>query len=447
MQVAEKQRKLGIREVETLAPNQTIWCPSVAGFGARRRAGQDVSFVLLYRNADGRKRRYTIGKHGSPWVPETARAEARRVLSLVAKGEDPAGAKQAWREAPTVSEVCDAYLRDAEAGTLLTRRGKPKKASTLVTDRSRIDSHIRPHLGAMKAAAVTAKDTRAFMAAVMAGRGARRVTTGKLRGLSYVRGGSGAAARTMGLLGAIFAYAVEQGIRADNPVRGIVRPADGKRDRRLSDAEYAALGAVLRELVEALAPRKDGKPKRAEVWPHAVAAARFLALTGWRLGEALDLRWQHVDLTTRTARLSDTKTGASVRPLAWAALNVLMRQRMLVPHEPDNRVFPPARGEGAMTGFPKALARITAKATLPADVTAHTLRHSAASVGGDLGLSDLAIGAVLGHRSGTVTSRYIHAADAITLKTADAIAASVAERMGDAQPTGAVMRFPHAGAA
>jgi integrase len=92
----------------------------------------------------------------------------------------------------------------------------------------------------------------------------------------------------MGLLGAIFTYAVRRRMRTDNPVHGVMRPADGKRERRLSDLEYAAMGTVLRHATDE------------NIWPAAVACVRFLALTGWRSGEALTLRWDHVDLATRT---------------------------------------------------------------------------------------------------------------------------------------------------
>lgn len=50
---------------------------------------------------------------------------------------------------------------------------------------------------------------------------------------------------------------------------------------------------------------------RSAVWPVAIAAARFLALTGWRSREALGLRWKEIDLGRRTAMLGETKTGRS----------------------------------------------------------------------------------------------------------------------------------------
>ena len=60
----------------------------------------------------------------------------------------------------------------------------------------------------MKVAAVTREDVEDFMHKVARGKTAGRARTGKTRGLSNVRGGTGTASRTVGLLGAIFSYAV-----------------------------------------------------------------------------------------------------------------------------------------------------------------------------------------------------------------------------------------------
>ena len=174
------------------------------GFGARRQRSAAVAYVLIFRTAEGRTRRYTIGRHGAPWTPDTAREEARRLLGETVTGADPAADKQSKRRAETVAELCDLYWSDAEAGRLLTRRKAPKKASTLLSDKGRIEKHIKPLLGRMKVAAVTREDVEAFMHAVAEGKTAARSKTGKKRGLSNVRGGMGTASRTVGLLGAIF---------------------------------------------------------------------------------------------------------------------------------------------------------------------------------------------------------------------------------------------------
>jgi integrase len=413
--MAERKR-IGLREVRALGPNQEIWDAAVPGFGARRQRSPAVAYVLMFRTSEGRTRRYTIGRHGAPWTPDTAREEARRLLGEAVTGADPAADKQSKRRAETVAELCDLYWSDAEAGRLLTRRKAPKKASTLLSDKGRIEKHVKPLLGRMKVAAVTREDVEDFMHAVAAGKTAGRAKTAKKRGLSNVRGGVGTASRTVGLLGAIFSYAVRHRMRADNPVHGVMRPADGKRERRLSDDEYGVLGRALR------------RAEAETVWPAAVAAARFLVLTGWRSGEALGLRWADVDLTRRTATLADTKTGRSMRPLSHTACDVL---RALGRSADAALVFPPTRGEGTMTGFRKLWDRIAGLGDLPADVTPHVLRHSFASLAGDIGYSEPTIAALIGHRGHTITSRYVHSADAVLLAAADAVAAETANRMGE----------------
>src|SRR5260370_292231 len=124
-----------------------------------------------------------------------------------------------------------------DAGRLLTRRKVAKKSSTLATDRGRIARHIKPQLGSMAVAAVAREDIEGFMHAVAEGKTAARIKT-KKRGLARVRGGRGTASRTVGLLGAIFSYAVRHRMRRGNPVPGVMRFADGRRQRRLRDEGY-----------------------------------------------------------------------------------------------------------------------------------------------------------------------------------------------------------------
>jgi integrase len=405
-----ERERIGQRHIKALQPGQVVWDSAVIGFGARRQRSEAVSYFVFYRTVEGRQRWQTIGRHGAPWVPDTARDEARRLLGEVARGKDPAGQKLAIRKAVTVGELCDRYMADAKAGLVLTRFGAGKKASTLSIDEGRIARHIKPVLGGLAVAAVTAADIRNLRDAVAAGKTACDVKTGH-RGLARVRGGKGAATRALRLCGGIFTYAIAHGIRADNPVRGVPQFQDGQRERRLHAPEYRALGKALRQADKS-------------AWPPAVAAARFLALTGWRSGEALNLKWSEVDLAVRTAVLPGTKTGRSMRPLSSAACDVLRK----LPRVGD-LVFPSSRGGGPMPKPAKHWTRIIKLTGLSADVSPHTLRHSFACTAADLGYSDLTIAALLGHKTRTVTSRYARTADPVLLAAADAIANRIRELM------------------
>jgi integrase len=373
-------------------------------------------FFLEYRTADGARRRFTIGRFGQPWTLDGARKEASRLLhEIKVKGVDVQADKRARREAPTMMELCDEYLAAVEKGAVLKRGGKAKKASTIATDRSRIEAHIKPILGKTKVAAVATKDVEKFMASVADGKTAKRVKLDKPRALSNRRGGKGAASRTVGLLGAIFTYAVKEGFRQDNPVRGVIRPADGKRERRLSDEEYKALG----DAITALGTGEDA------MWSAALAAIKFLALTGWRSGEVVELTRGKVDQAKRLA-IIETKTDTSIRPLSKEAMDILRAQGT---GAADTLLFPPTRGKGVMSGFPSFFDRARKEAGLDESVTPHVLRHTFISVAADLEYSESTIGILVGHKQHSITSRYTHRADAVLLAAADTVALEISRRM------------------
>jgi integrase len=410
--VARDIGRIGVREVQRLGPQEVIWDSSVIGFGARRQTGVGVTFVLQYRTQEGRQRFFRIGRHGSPWNPDTARQEARRLLGEIAKGGDPAVSKSKLRQAAmTVSDLCDRYMADAEAGRLLTRRRIAKRPSTLISDRGRVARHIKPLLGHLPVAGVSRADVEAMMHSIAEGATAATAKT-RPRGLSVVRGGRGVASRTVGLLGGIFTFAIRQDLRSDNPVHGVVKFADNRRERRLTDNEFRQLGHGLR-LAE-----------HGGMWGPAVAATRMMALTGWRRGEVLGLRWSEVDLDRRTARLIETKTGGSIRPLPDQVCDLVRAQA-----RGNDLVFPTTSNSGPMAGFRKLWLKIGKLAGLPLDVTPHVLRHSFASLAADLGFSEPTIAGLVGHKLHTVTGRYVHCADVALLDAADRVANRIAKMM------------------
>ena len=105
--------RLTKRTVDALTPpgeGQTfLWDRELRGFGVRIIPSGLKTFILQYRNAEGRSRRIVLGRYGVMTV-EKAREQARIKLGAVAAGADPAEESAASREAITVAEVCDWYL-------------------------------------------------------------------------------------------------------------------------------------------------------------------------------------------------------------------------------------------------------------------------------------------------------------------------------------------------
>jgi len=88
-------------------------------------------------------------------------------------------------------------------------------------------------------------------------------------------------------------------------------------------------------------------------------------------------------------------------------------------------VFPADRGCGCFTAAVGVLERVCTAGRLD-DVTPHTLRHTFASVAGDLGFSELTIRALLGHAARGVTQRYVHIDEALRL-AADRVSTEIAK--------------------
>lgn len=384
-----------------------IWDEELPSFGLRVFASGRRSYVIQYR-ARGRSRRFTIGKHGI-WTAETARREAKVLLGKIARGGNPAEQRLLDREAMTVQELCERYRLDLEKGLILGKGDRPKKPSTISTDIGRIDRHILPLLGNRRVKDLTTADINRTMKDIMAGKTRVSVKTDKLRGRSIVRGGAGTAARTIGLLGGILTYAVDLGVIDRNPASGVRRPKDQVKSRRLSEHEYRLLGKVL----------EDAATK--EKYETAAAIIRLLALTGCRRSEMTQLRWNEVDLEGSCLRLSDSKEGASVRPIGLAAVEALER------HQKTASllfIFPGWESDTPFGALPGQWRKIFASTEL-ADITPHVLRHSFASIANDLGFTEATIAALVGHSRASITSRYIHTIDGTLIAAADTIAAFI----------------------
>jgi integrase len=359
--------RIGLREIQAMQPNTILWDLEVRGFVARRQFSEIVTYSVIFRNREARQHWYKLGRHPI-LTPHIARQEAIRVLRAVTLGEDPSAERRALRSALTVAELCDEY----------SARDNGKKPITIRSDNSRIKLHIKPKLGRMRVASITSEQIEVFMHSLSAG----------------------SQSRTVGLLGAIFSYAVKRKLLAANPCSTVEKPADVKRNRRLSDAEYVQLGAALDDSMVS------------DIF-------LLLAVTGWRSSEAKNLRWTECDLERNIVTLGDTKTGVSVRPLSSAAIEIIKRQKQNgAPYvfEHDN-------------GVPVTnISHYWRKLEMAKDVTPHVLRHSFASLGADLGLADSTIAGLIGHKQQSVTSRYLHL-DKALVSAANIVAAATMKLM------------------
>ncbi|WP_197420486.1 tyrosine-type recombinase/integrase [Sphingomonas sp. CCH5-D11] len=425
-----------------------FWDDELKGFGIRVFPSGQRTFVVKFRTRSGRQRWLRIGAFG-PLTAEQARDRAKVELAKVVEGDDPAEDRDRLRAAITLNRLCDLYLEAADAGLVLGRKGLPKKVSSIESDRSRLNAHVRPLLGHIKASEITRADIEAFKKDVVLGRTAKNEKLG-FRARSIVKGGKGVVTRTLGTLGAIFVWGGENGYVDTNPVRGVKRFADKQKKAMLTSEQYRWLALAL----DTLEARRDrnGAPMHSAV---GLDAVRFIALTGVRRGEAQHLGWEEVDANGTCVALGETKTGFSLRPLSRAAFAVVDRQPAIA-----DFVFPAGperKGYGGLSGLWKTVQR-TAKRladeeaatrgealleTGPLDgLTLHSLRHSFAGVAEQLGATIPTIAALLGHRLGGVTGGYIlKRVDILLIDAANRVADHIVLQMNGEAPPSNIIAF------
>jgi integrase len=392
--------KLTKREVEAAKPEGKdvfLWDSEIPGFGVRVKSSGVRSYVLQYRNAEGRSRRLTIGRHGILTV-EQARREARRLLAGASTGKDPSQEKVDRRKGSTVTALCERYLCEYAL--------PHKKPRSIAEDRRLIEKHVLPALGALKVDAVTERDLS-------------RLIHG-LRETPYQ------ANRVRSLLSKVFAMAEKWGFRArrTNPVPFVERFKEKPRQRFLSAAELSRLGGALQEI-----ERLGGVPRGIELYrigPEVIGALRLLLFTGARLNEILTLRWSEVDFEGACLHLADSKTGEKTVYLGTPALEVLAS----LPRGENPWVIPGGRPGSHLVNLRKPWVKILEFAGLE-KIRLHDLRHSFASIAAGASLGLPIIGKLLGHTQAETTQRYAHLADDPLRAAAEEVGKRIAEAMGN----------------
>ena len=346
--------------VERLQPDSGwLWDIEVKGLGARRQV-DGVFYYLRYR-LGGVQRVKSIGRHGSPWTPDTARTKAKEKLGKAAAGADPFAEEAKVRNAETFGGEVTRYLARKRAVM------KPRAFAE-------VERHLMNHAKPLHRMRLGEIDRRTIA----------------LR-LAEIEEASGPVARNRvrSSLSALFAWAITEGFIETNPVTGTAKAEEGSgRERVLSPTELAEVWAALED-------------------DQFGDIVRLLILTGQRREEIGGLCWSEVDFKRGLIVLPPARTKNKRLheiPLSPLALAILKRQ-------PRRRELVFGIGKGGFSGWSDckegldqrlfaARREANPKAKPLVEWRLHDLRRTAATQMAEFGVLPHIIEAVLNHVSG-----------------------------------------------
>ena len=378
--------RLGVNAITAAKPRPkeyTMWDGSLAHFGVRVHPSGIKSFIVQTR-VQGRMRKLTLGRFPEMGV-EKARREAAVILARLWGGETVA--------APRKTKA--ALFRDF-AARYRERRKARWKPSTLETFDIYLKNRLMPHFGRMRLDTIDHVRVSAWFDAASIDR-------------------PGAANRAFEILRAMLAATRQWGELSEHVPDACANIAKNRRKpvaRFLSREELERLGTVL--------DRHRGE----RPWP--VVAIRLLTLTGARLSEVLNLRWDEIGELSNdgaSARLEDSKTGPRT---VWLGPEAVRLLAALPRREEGGRVFPDDLTSHRLYTF---WCGIREEAGL-SGLRIHDARHTWASQGVMNGVGLTTVGRLLGHRKRRTTAIYAHLDDAVLQDAAAQAAAVIAQAMG-----------------
>ncbi|TCJ37358.1 site-specific integrase [Parafrankia sp. BMG5.11] len=344
-----------------------LWDDQLRGFGLRATPNGARSYVFQYRmgGREAPSRRYTIGRHGSPWTPQTARKEAERIAMLVQQKVDPVQADHERRR-QAVDLAFDAYV-DTFVDLYLKKRWKQWSLGAGVLRREAVSVLKKKPLPQIKRSDLSGIWDRLQDRPAVA-----RLTHATLRKL--------------------FRWAVSRGDLERSPLEGVEAPPPvAARDRVLCDDELAAVWAG----AGGIGGQFEGLLK-------------LLMLTGQRREEVAALSWGELDRrgSTWTLPAGRSKNGKPhLVPLGTLALAVLNEVAAGKEWPARGLVFS-TTGITPVSGFSKVKRRLdehltAALAEPPPPWRLHDLRRTVATGLQRLGIRFEVTEAVLNHSSGS----------------------------------------------
>lgn len=313
--------KITKRTIDSLVSQDYIgfvWDLDTKGFGAKFTKSGAISYVVQYRmgGREAATRRYTIGRHGSPWTPTTARTEAERLLILVAQGRDPVEADILRRREAvdlTFSNYADLFGNSVrgEGWTKMVKRS--------------LRLHVKPILKNKPLPQITRSDIAAVLDAMPVSQIAKRRDV-------------------FAVIRRMFRWAVSRGDLERSPTEGMETPPPvTPRERWLADDEL----------------------KR--IWKHAPTAdpcfgpiVRLLIVTGQRREEVSRIAWEELDRAEKLWTLPGTRTKngkANTIPLNDLAIRVLDDVAGGAQWPGHGRLFLTSRG-GSFTSYHKGKLKV-----------------------------------------------------------------------------------------
>jgi integrase len=392
----------------------------------RRHGARADRYYTLRFTVNGKQTEEALGWSSDGWTLGRAQEELGRIRAAGRTGQGPATLRERraqhrdkqeaettrQRSEKNVADLWERYSRE------IISANKPSTAAEKTRWWLR---RIEPVIGKFKIKDVTEEDCSAIVRSPLRLDADGRITGGKAEAGNLYR-----------LLHHLFAKALIWKLRPrelGNPLEGIDEPKAPRRERLLTAGEVTAL---LRALDEAEAEHRET--------PQIVVCIRAVILTGARISELLNLRWDDIRADEMVLHLTDTKVGFSRRIVSAEALALLLGVER-VPGSPW--VFRSARSSQQPLVYDtirKAFDRIAAAAGVKG-CTLHTVRHWFATATAN-SVSNPRVGMMLtGHRSTQAYLGYVHSHKEQAVELANKLGALVTT-LGQGKPN--VLPLPKA---